>query len=74
MTKIFTAISTNIRMKGTHASLISQSNQKMIEIAEETPEKPRWHIWTNQQTQQNVWGDNLTSATQKCHTITFMMN
>ncbi len=61
-------------MKGTHASLISQSNQKMIEIAEETPEKPQWHIWTNQQTQQNVWGDNLKSATQKCHTITFMMN
>jgi hypothetical protein len=21
-----------------------------------------------------VWGDNLKSATQKCHTITFMMN
>jgi len=50
------------------------SNQKMIEIADETPEKPRWHIWTNQLTQQNVWGDNLKSVTQKCHTITFMMN
>jgi hypothetical protein len=21
-----------------------------------------------------VWGDNLKSATKKCHTITFMMN